>query len=174
MGKFESRVDKRILVGYSSTRKSYKCYNLRLNKVVERINVTIDETGRPESKEEENKSMEQLFEEEDEKEVEEEDEDEENPVEAEEQVQKVSPKTPRKWVQKNHPSDQIIGNKDAGVETRRKIRSPEQTHLALLSTIEPNCFEEANKDEILNKAMDEELHQLEKKWILGVGSKTKE
>jgi hypothetical protein len=28
---------------------------------VESINVTIDETGRPESKEEENKSMEQLF-----------------------------------------------------------------------------------------------------------------
>jgi hypothetical protein len=44
--------------------------------------LTIDETGRPESKEEENKSMEQLFEEEDEKEVEEEDEDEENMTEA--------------------------------------------------------------------------------------------
>jgi hypothetical protein len=67
MGKFDSHVDKGILVGYSSTRKSYKCYNLRLNNVVERINVTIDETGIPESKEEENKSMEQLFEEEDEK-----------------------------------------------------------------------------------------------------------
>jgi hypothetical protein len=63
---------------------------------VESINVTIDETGRPESKEEENKSMEQLFEEEDEKEVEEEDEDEENMTEAEEQVQQVSPKTPSK------------------------------------------------------------------------------
>jgi transposase InsO family protein len=62
MGKFDSRVDKGVLVGYSSTRKSYKCYNLILNKVVESINVTIDETGRPESKEEENKSMEQLFE----------------------------------------------------------------------------------------------------------------
>jgi hypothetical protein len=34
---------------------------------VESINVTINETGRPESKEEENKLMEQLFEEEDEK-----------------------------------------------------------------------------------------------------------
>jgi hypothetical protein len=73
MRKFDSRVDKGILVGYSSTRKAYKCYNLRLNKVVEIINVTIDEIGRPESKEEENKSMEQLFKEEDEKEVEEED-----------------------------------------------------------------------------------------------------
>jgi hypothetical protein len=98
MRKFDSHVDKGILIGYSSTRKAYKCYNLTLNKVVEGINVTIDEAGRPESKDEENKSMEQLFEEEDEKEVEEEDEDEENPTEAEEQVQKVSPKTPTKQV----------------------------------------------------------------------------
>ena len=67
MGKFDSHVEKGILVGYSSTRKAYKCYNLRLNKVVESINVTIDEIGRLESKKEENKSMEQLFEEEDEK-----------------------------------------------------------------------------------------------------------
>jgi hypothetical protein len=106
--KFDSHVDKGILVGYSSTRKSYKCYKLILNKVVESIKVTIDETDRLKSKEEENKSMEQLFEEEDEKEVEEEDEDEENPTEAEEKVHKVSPKTPSKRVQKNHPSDQII------------------------------------------------------------------
>jgi hypothetical protein len=106
--------------------------------------------------------MEQIFEEEYEKEVEEEDEDEENPTEEEEKVQQVSPKTPSKRVQKNHPSDQIIGNKDARVETRRKIRSPKQTHLALLSTIEPNCFEEASKDEFWNKAMDQELDQIEK------------
>jgi transposase InsO family protein len=45
MRKFYSRVDKGVLVGYSSTRKSYKCYNLRLNKVVESINVTIHETA---------------------------------------------------------------------------------------------------------------------------------
>jgi hypothetical protein len=85
MGKFDSRVDKEVLVGYSSTRKEYECYNIRLNKVVESINVKIDETDRPESKEEENKSMEQLFEEEEvEEEVEE--EDEENLTETEEQV----------------------------------------------------------------------------------------
>jgi hypothetical protein len=100
MRKFDSHVDKGILVGYSSTRKAYKCYNLTLNKVVESINVTIDETGRPESKKEENKSMEQLFEEKDEKEKEEEDEDEdeENSTEVEEQVQQVSSKTPSKRV----------------------------------------------------------------------------
>ena len=35
-------------------------------------------------------------------------------------------------------------------------------HLALLSTIESNSFEEANEGELWNKAMDEELHQIEK------------
>jgi hypothetical protein len=49
---------------YSSTRKAYKCYNLRLNKVVESIKIPIDEIGRQELKEEENESMEQLYEEE--------------------------------------------------------------------------------------------------------------
>jgi hypothetical protein len=47
MGKFDSRVDKGILVGYSSTRKAYKCYNLILKNFVESINVTYDEIGRP-------------------------------------------------------------------------------------------------------------------------------
>jgi hypothetical protein len=45
MGNFDSYVEKGVLVGYSSTSKSYNCYNMRLKKVVESINVTIDETG---------------------------------------------------------------------------------------------------------------------------------
>jgi hypothetical protein len=68
----------------------------------------------------------------------------------------VPPRTPRKLAQKNHPSDQIIKNKYVGVETRRRIRSSEQTHRTLSSMIEPNNFEEAGKDEFWNKAMDEE------------------
>jgi hypothetical protein len=35
-------------------------------------------------------------------------------------------------------------------------------HLALLSMIKQNYFEEANKEEFWNKAMDEELDQIEK------------
>jgi hypothetical protein len=70
--------------------------------------------------------------------------------------------TPSRRVQKNRPSNHIIGNKDSGVETRRRIYSLEQTHLALLSTIEPKCFEESNKDEFWNKSMGEELDQIEK------------
>jgi hypothetical protein len=69
-------------------------------------------------------------------------------TETEEQVQQVTPKTPIRQVQKNHPSDQIIENKDARVETRRRIYSLKQTHLELSSMIEPNSFEEAIKDEL--------------------------
>ena len=72
----------------------------------------------------------------------------------------MPPKTHSKQVQNNHPLDQIIRNKDARVETGRRICSPEQIHLALLSTIEPNSFEEANKDEFWNKAIEEELYQI--------------
>jgi hypothetical protein len=131
-----------------------------LNKVVEIINVTIDETGRQELKEEENESMEQLYEEEtgDEKEG----EDEEDLTEEEEKVQQVPPKTPSRRIQKNHPPYHIIGNKHVGIETRKRMCSLEQTHLALSSAIEPTCFEEACKDEFWNKAMDEELDQIDK------------
>ena len=41
-GKFDSRVDEGIFLGYSSTRKAYKCFNLKLNRIVESINVKID------------------------------------------------------------------------------------------------------------------------------------
>jgi hypothetical protein len=51
MGKFDSHVEKGVLVGYSSTSKAYKCYNMRLKKVVQIINVTIDEIGGQELKE---------------------------------------------------------------------------------------------------------------------------
>ena len=45
IGKFDSRVDEGIFVGYSSKIKADKCYNLRLSKVVESINLNIDESS---------------------------------------------------------------------------------------------------------------------------------
>ena len=43
IGKFEARADERILLGYSSRSKVYKCYNKRLQEIVECIDVMIDE-----------------------------------------------------------------------------------------------------------------------------------
>ena len=43
LGKFEPRSDKEIYLGYSSYKKSYRCYNLRLLKIVKSANVKIDD-----------------------------------------------------------------------------------------------------------------------------------
>jgi hypothetical protein len=51
-------------------------------------------------------------------------------------------------IQKNHPASQIIGEKDKGVQTRRKIiKIIEQSHIALISMLEPKNFNEASKDD---------------------------
>ena len=73
-------------------------------------------------------------------------------------------KTPNRRVQKNHPSNQIIGDKSTGVETRRRKQgqTPEQAHLSLLSIIEPKNVEEEKRDECWIKAMEEELSQIKK------------
>jgi len=65
-------------------------------------------------------------------------------------------------VQKNYPLEQINGKKDARVETRKKLHSPEQIHIELISTIEPKIFEEANIDEHWIKDMEEEMNHIEK------------
>ena len=41
--KFDSRSDKGIFLGYSSTSKAYRVYNKRTKKVMETVNVVIDE-----------------------------------------------------------------------------------------------------------------------------------
>jgi hypothetical protein len=95
MGKFDYVVYKGVLVGYSSTRKAYKCYNIRLKKVVERINVRVYEIGGQKLKEEEKESVEQIYEEEEKDEEAIEGEYKEDKIEVEEKEKKVPPKTPR-------------------------------------------------------------------------------
>jgi hypothetical protein len=65
--------------------------------------------------------------------------------------------------QKNHPASQIICEKDKGVQTRRKIiKNTEQSHIAFISMLEPKKFNEASKDDLWVKAMNDELDQIEK------------
>ena len=79
--------------------------------------------------------------------------------EPEEQIM-IEEKTPSRYVQKNHPESQILGQKDAGIQTRRTIAEA-SSYLALLSSTEPKDVREACKDECWVKAMDEELDQIE-------------
>jgi hypothetical protein len=43
IGKFDTRSDEGIFLGYSTKSKSYRCFNLRLGKIVEIENVRRDE-----------------------------------------------------------------------------------------------------------------------------------
>ena len=45
VGKFDSRSDEGIFMGYSSTSKAYRVYNKRTMKVIETVNVVIDESS---------------------------------------------------------------------------------------------------------------------------------
>ena len=45
VGKFDSRSDEGIFLGYSSTSKAYRVYNKRTMKVIETVNVVIDESS---------------------------------------------------------------------------------------------------------------------------------
>jgi hypothetical protein len=41
--KFDARSDEGIFLGYASTKKAYRCYNIRLHKIVESAYVKVDD-----------------------------------------------------------------------------------------------------------------------------------
>eukprot|EP00253_Pinus_taeda_P008130 PITA_08130 len=73
----------------------------------------------------------------------------------------IEEKTSSKYVQKNHPETQILGEKEASLQTRRTI-TESSSYLAKLSSIEPQNVNEACKDECWVKPMNEELEKIEK------------
>eukprot|EP00253_Pinus_taeda_P022128 PITA_22128 len=87
--------------------------------------------------------------------------DEEETHEAPEEQIRIEEKNPSRYVQKNHPKSQILGQKEAGVQTRRTILEA-SSYIQLLSSTEPQNVREACKDECWVKAMEEELKQIEK------------
>eukprot|EP00253_Pinus_taeda_P013836 PITA_13836 len=96
--------------------------------------------------------------------------DEEETHEAPEEQIRIEEKTPSRYVQKNHPESLILGQKEAGIQTRRSITET-SSYLALLSSTELQNVREACKDEFWVKSMEEELEQIEKNntWELVPG-----
>ena len=132
---------------------------------MERINVTFDEDGVLESNDENLKSLklETEVEKDTNKIVEQEatinkEEVNNDHQDIPEQQQEAPPKKTKEWIQKNHPSNQIIGDINEG----RQLRSSQQAHVGFLATFEPSIFEEANQNEHWVAAMNEELDQIEK------------
>ena len=75
----------------------------------------------------------------------------------------LNSKGPSRHTQKNHPEYQIIGDKSARVQTRRKLaEQTKDVYLAMLITDRKNS-DEYNKDKNWVNSMNEELDQIEKK-----------
>jgi len=72
-------------------------------------------------------------------------------------------KTSSRYVQKNNPKNQILGDKYLGVQTKRKfVNASSQENICVLSLMEPQIFSLASKNEHWVKSMNEELEQTEK------------
>ena len=80
-------------------------------------------------------------------------------------------KTSSRWVQKTHLESQIIGDKESGFKTRRKLFDEEQ---ALLSIVEPKTFKKVCKSEDWISAMNDEHDQIEKDQTWELVRRTKD
>ena len=178
IGKFDPRSDEGIFLRYYTKSKAYRCYNKRLQKIVESTNVKVDENFREEGRyinDEPTQDVRQTF----------------LPISAQSCIvqyllaqQHDTPahtnesdiikelmqpdiehqKTPR-YVRLNHFEDQIIGDKNKGVMTRRRLANEE---ICLVSQVEPTSISEACSEKNWIKAMEKELEQIEKNdtWSL--------
>ena len=123
LGKFEPRADEGILLDYSTRTKGYTCYNKRLGKIVESIDVVVDEACKnpkqTKTEDYDNEEDGEYFTTSNHNDIEEE------TNKAPEEKIKVEEKTPSRYVQKNHPETQILGENEAGVQTRRTLQGPQ-------------------------------------------------
>jgi FtsZ-binding cell division protein ZapB len=161
LGKYDDRADEGIFLGYAADSKGYRCYNKRLHRMVDCIDVKVDEEchGNTSHRDDEESGLDDA----DEEQVQGSQEEESEPEDEEGDSQQPSVKPSSRIIRKNHPESQIIGDENKGVQTRRKILTEsEKSHVAFLSTIEPKSFNEACEDKDWIAAMNEELDQIEK------------
>jgi FtsZ-interacting cell division protein YlmF len=172
IGKYDDRDDEGIFLGYATNSKVYRCYNKRLHKLVDCIDIKVDEEILVRDVSSVESNIKDIVEVEDEHvqglEREESESDEDKNT-REDSTKQTETKTPLRIVRKNHPKNHIIGDINKGVQTRRKsIKDLEQSQVSFISMIEPKNFDEANKHDDWIRAMYEELDHIEKKntWEL--------
>ena len=185
VGKFDSRSDEGIFLGYSFTSKAYRVYNKRTKKVMETVNVVIDESseyGLEKSSEEIPKEI-LPFEPKDVQEIV--DQEPASPstpttpcvVEGSANMptshdsKSHEEKGPSSRIKLNHPPKVIGGNMNELTlrkSTVDKCVANFVSYSCYLSQVEPTKVEEALQDEIWGKAMHDELLQFQRNdfWTL--------
>jgi len=186
IGKFDSKADKGIFLGYSDTSRGYRVYNSRTLVVEESIHVRFNDgltTDRKLSKPDDD-----LVDLQSNKEISFDNPKEELKTshalqpsepsssqiyqpsdELSDKKDEQNPKNnqPRDWKFKTHHAPNlIIGDKGEGVRTRSRFK--DQANIALISEVEPKTIDEALKDDGWIVAMQEELNQFTRNevWTL--------
>jgi FtsZ-interacting cell division protein YlmF len=166
LGKYDDREDEGIFLGYVTKSKGYRCYNKRLHKLVDCIELKVDEGVPVREVSNIESTTEDIVEVEAEHLQESEQEDSKSDEDTNTQAysnQQTTSNPSSRITQKNHPASQIIGEKDKGVQTRRRIiKNTEQSYIAFISMVEPKNFNESREDANWLKSMNEELDQIEK------------
>ena len=132
--KYDDRADEGIFLGYATNSKGYRCYNKRLHKLVDCIDIKVDEELPVRNISSDESRTEDTVEDEDEQvqgsEREESRSNEDMNIQTDTNKQKEE-KLPLKTIRKNHLENKIIGNINEGVQTRRKlIKDLGQSHVA--------------------------------------------
>ncbi|GMH24089.1 hypothetical protein Nepgr_025932 [Nepenthes gracilis] len=133
LGKFDSKSDEGIFLGYSLTSRAYRVFNLRTQTVMESINVVVD------------------------------DHDDALSNISSPDIEQVTPlviptKEHSSRVKLNHPNDLMLGDVNEGMSLHRRILN-QLAYTCYVSHIEPKKVEEALLDECWTNAMHEKLNQ---------------
>ncbi|KAK0594664.1 hypothetical protein LWI29_010466 [Acer saccharum] len=175
LDKFDAKSDEGIFIGYALNSRAYRVFNLKTLSVMESSNVVFDDTRLKSNDHEE----EVIF-------------SDDSPLEEVvvspnvgtsnvnnndtqpiDRVPLLNSKEPAPWVRKLHDKEDIIGEVNEGVRTRRQLANL-ISYTCYTSQIEPKKVEEALNDEFWVLSMQEELNQFERNevWTLVPRPKT--
>ncbi|KAL6348246.1 hypothetical protein AAG906_005538 [Vitis piasezkii] len=166
LGKFESKSEEGIFLGYFSKSRAYRVYILSSKCMVESINVIVDDLGsRSRECDEDRIDVSKDIEV-----IEEKSENEKKKGD----MGRIEPsKKNKSRIPKNHPLSNVIGNYEDSMVTRRQSKLNEVSYVCYTSQIEPKNVEEALNDEAWVETLHEELNLFSRNdvWFLVPRSK---
>ena len=121
-GKFDSKADERIFLGYNSNSASYRVFNKRTLIVESSVHVTFDESNLPKVEIGSASDVDRITTDLEDLDLLKDDEDVPEPITVDQGAPEADEELPkeRRWT-KHHPTSNIIENPDQEVTTRRRF-----------------------------------------------------
>ncbi|KAH9743963.1 Integrase catalytic domain-containing protein [Citrus sinensis] len=167
LGKFDSKSDVGIFLGYSNSSKAYRVYNKRTLVVEESMHVTFDESNPSSTKKvivdsDADEELQKESSKDNQKDASHGNQDEQHEETNVEQNEGTSQSLPKGWRHvSSHPKDLILGDPSSSITTRSSFRNTCE-HTGFISQIEPKSFADVENDESWIMTMQEELNQFER------------